>query len=223
MRNHGFVGRLSTTGALAIAWSSQLCFFTLGTPLAAQVLLPASPRPGVPRLLHESDILFRGPVDPQANPSGLTGGIASRVPESSAELKVSVDELRHPLTRKARSALATVLGYAERGEHEKAIATLEQAMAKIRELRPYAHQILGVEYMRVGRAPEAIAELAEAVDLFPHDAAAHSNLAVSLCMTGQMNRAEQEARLALYLDPLAHSAQVLLSDIEETKARHAAR
>ncbi|HEV2200998.1 MAG TPA: tetratricopeptide repeat protein [Bryobacteraceae bacterium] len=153
------------------------------------------------------------------DPVSFDASPVSQTPEPNVEPKVSVDELRHPLTEKAQRLLAAALAYADKGEHGKAIATLREGMAKVRALVPYAHSVLGVEYLRLGQTAEAIPELAEAATLFPHDAMAHANLAVSLCMTGQMDRAEREARLALYLDPASHSAQVVLGDIQEAKAR----
>ena len=139
-------------------------------------------------------------------------------PPSSGEPKVSADELRHPMTGKARRVLATALGYAKKGEHWRAIATLREGMAKVRAVVPYAHGLLGIEYMRTGRDAEAVPEFTQAAGFFPHDAAVHSNLALSLCVTGQLDSAEREARMALYLNPNLYSAREIVRLIEESKA-----
>jgi tetratricopeptide (TPR) repeat protein len=219
MCSRGFIGRYSPAPSLAVALASFLFFFAPWAPVAAQMQIPGTVRPP---MMHadEFDVFFGRLENWHADAHSLNGPAAPQNPEPGVEPKVSVDELRHPLTEKARHLLAKALAYAGKGEHGKAIATLREGMAKVRALVPYAHGVLGVEYLRLGQTAEAVPELAEAATLFPHDAMAHSNLAVSLCMTGQTDRAEQEARLALYLDPDSQSAQVLLGDIEEAKARH---
>jgi tetratricopeptide (TPR) repeat protein len=133
--------------------------------------------------------------------------------------KVSVDELRHPLTGKARRVLLHALNYIQKGEHSQAIATLQEGMAKVHSIIPYAHSLLGIEYMRTGRTEEAVPEFAEAVSSFPHDPGMRSNLAVSLCAVGQLDRAEQEARMALYLDPQLGNAQEILRILDESRGK----
>ena len=171
---------------------------------------------------HEFDIaLARLAAETAAPVAGWSA--VSRSRESGAQSTISADQLRHPLTGKARRLLAAVFAYAENGEHAKAIAALQEAMAKAPAVVPYAHGVLGVEYVRLGRNAEAVPELVEAAALFPHDALTHSNLAISLCLVGQTGRAEQEARLALYLNPSLEAAQLLLHDIEEARDTRARR
>jgi tetratricopeptide (TPR) repeat protein len=223
MCNHGFIGRFLQAPSLAAALAPLLLFlFPPCSPMAAQMQIPGTVQPPT---MHadEFDVFFGRPEIWRADAASFNGAAAPQTSGTSMEPKVSVDELRHPLTEKARRLLATALAYVGKGEHRKAIATLREGMAKVRALVPYAHGVLGVEYLRLGQTAEAVPELAEAATLFPHDAMVHSNLAVSLCMSGQTDRAEREARLALYLDPESYPAQVLLSDIEEAKARQARR
>jgi tetratricopeptide (TPR) repeat protein len=134
---------------------------------------------------------------------------------------VSVDELRHPLTEKAGKLLLKAWNYAVKGDHFMAISTLKDNMFKVRELTPYAHGILGIEYLRMGQSTEALPELTQAASLFPHDATVHSNLALAYCMNREYERAEQEARLALYLEPTMSSAQEIMQIISEKKAQYA--
>jgi tetratricopeptide (TPR) repeat protein len=157
-------------------------------------------------------------MNPPYRAEGTVGFFKLPAPPATAP-KVSADELRHPLTEKARRVLAKALEYIRKGEHSRAIATLREGMAKVRAVVPYAHEMLGAEYLRTGRDAEAVPEFAEAASFFPHEAAAHSNLALSLCVTGQFDSAEQEVRLALYLDPNFNSAQEVARLIERSKAR----
>jgi len=77
--------------------------------------------------------------------------------------------------------------------------------------------------MRTGRVAEAVAEFTESAALFPHDAGNRSNLALSLLVTGQLDRAEQEIKVALYLDPTMPNAQEIAQWISEDRARVARR
>jgi tetratricopeptide (TPR) repeat protein len=135
--------------------------------------------------------------------------------------KVSADVLRHPISLKARRFLLKALAFAEKGEHTRAIATLKEGIQKERTLVPYSHGLLGTEYLRLGLAAEAMPEFVEDVRAFPHDATTHSNLALILCMASQFDRAEQEARIALYLDPTLSPAQEIMRIIVEDKAKMA--
>jgi tetratricopeptide (TPR) repeat protein len=186
-----------------------LIFFAAGCfPISAQM---SSGTLGYHWHIDEFDTMFeRGRFDGQGAPvldSAFPNQVATPAP---VETKVSVDELRHPLTERARRILAAAWRYAQKDEHARAISTLREGMAKVAALVPYAHALLGIEYLRTGRNAEAVPEFTEAVSLFPHDAVAHSNFGVALSVTGQFDRAEQEARLALYLDPALNSAQELL-------------
>ncbi len=146
---------------------------------------------------------------------------APRQAPDASELKISADELRHPLTDKARRILLKAWTYAKKGEHSSAIATMREGAAKVRSLIPYSHGFLGIEYVRTGRVQEAVPELKESTELFPHDAAGHSNLALSLCLTGELDGAEREARLALYLEPALTSAAEIVRIVEESKVNRA--
>lgn len=133
----------------------------------------------------------------------------------ASEFKISADELRHPLTDKGRRILLKAWNYSKKGDHSLAIATIREGVTRVRSLIPYSHGFLGIEYIQTDHAREAVAELKEFAELFPHDAPGRSNLALSLCLTGDLDGAEREAKLALYLEPTLYSAVEIVQAIEQ--------
>jgi Tfp pilus assembly protein PilF len=75
---------------------------------------------------------------------------------------------------------------------------------------PYIHSRLGTEYLKAHEYALAAPELEEAARLLPKEPAHHSNLAYLYQATGQMERAEKEARLAVELDHSNSKAHFLL-------------
>jgi len=134
-----------------------------------------------------------------------------REPEStpvSAE-KVSVAELRHQPTKKARRSAREAEKLAARGDHVRAAAALEKAIA----LDPQyiqAHGNLGAEYLVLHRYAEAVVELQRAVALDPAAAWLQSNLAMALWETGKPAEAEQWARHAVSIDGRNAKSRYLL-------------
>src|SRR5665213_2360357 len=82
-----------------------------------------------------------------------------RLASDASELKISADELRHPLTEKARRILLKAWTYAKKGQHSRAIATMREGAVKVRSLIPYSHAFLGIEYVQTGHVKEAVPEL----------------------------------------------------------------
>jgi tetratricopeptide (TPR) repeat protein len=207
MCNRRCVDRLRRVGfgrMALVMLSVSGCF-----PLAAQI--PG--RPAFGSHAGEFDAIFENHAMPDwAFPP-------RDIAQPSDPSPVSVDALRHPLNRKARRLLETALGYAESGEHARAITILQDGVAKIAAIAPYAHNVLGVEYLRTGRNAEAVKEFDEAATSLPHDAVVRTNFAVSLCITGQFTEAEREARLALSLDPSSASAQELMRMLKADESR----
>ncbi|MGD1073793.1 MAG: hypothetical protein ABSB15_27085 [Bryobacteraceae bacterium] len=222
MCNHSYIGRVSCTGRQVAAsslaarsriffWQALVLFIAFRWPLAAQ--FPNAPSFG----WHVDEFeAMANHLDAGETEIGYLKRASRRPP---AEAKVSADELRHPLTEKARRVLAKAWGYAKKGDHSRAITTLQEGMSKVRAVVPYAHEMLGIEYMRTDRDAEAVPEFAEAASFFPRDASVHSNLALALCVVGRFDSAEQEARMALYLDPTLQPAQEIARLIERSKAR----
>ena len=119
---------------------------------------------------------------------------------SSASLgTVSVEELRHPLSRRAERQLDQVQRDIRKGDHSAAIRKLtdleDDSSAKL-----VVAGMLGTEYLRLGRFGEAIPYLEYAARLQPSSPGNPSNLGYGLCAAGQAERCEEEVRAALSLD-----------------------
>src|SRR5581483_7041373 len=74
---------------------------------------------------------------------------------------------------------------------------------------PYAHAILGTEYLKEGQPRAAIPELEHAAGVLPM-AGIHSNLGYALCLTGQEKRGEHEFEEALRIDGNSAQARFLM-------------
>ncbi len=110
---------------------------------------------------------------------------------------VSVSELQHPLSGKARSLLLKAKVDLHEGKFDDAMAILESA-AKQPSAIPYIPGLRGAAYLLHGNIDDAVPELENAVRLFPV-AANYSNLGFAHLLKGDVNQAEQELRHALSL------------------------
>jgi tetratricopeptide (TPR) repeat protein len=124
-------------------------------------------------------------------------------PSAAADLKggalVSAEELRHPVSKKGQKLLEKAQRFAQAGNHSKAIEELNLAVQEP-SAAPYAHGILGTEYLKLFQVTEAIQHLEEAIALMPKFAAHHSNLGYALCLLGQTEQGLKEIETALSLD-----------------------
>ena len=136
----------------------------------------------------------------ERNPANYSGGPAI----------VSADELRHPVSNKARRALENAQRKGDSGDHSAAIEDLIKALIKYPTSAPYAYNLLGREYIECGDYVQAEESFEVATKLMPHQAAHHSNLGLSLAFLGQWDRAEQEVRKALQLDHANAKAKQIL-------------
>jgi hypothetical protein len=169
MCNYRCIDRLGRTRLFRAprlsVWLPALVFYAASClPLSAQIWH-----------VDEFDVMFDHKGAERGGTSAFDDAFRERrIAPPSVEPKVSVDVLRHPLTGKARRLLGTALRSVLKGDHAGAISALREGMAKIPAVVPYAHAMLGVEYLRAGQAAEAVPELTEAAVLFPHDAVVHS-------------------------------------------------
>lgn len=130
--------------------------------------------------------------------------IEIRLPQTSnkpgpATGTVSVRELKHPLTGKAKKLLLEARKASEKGEYLKAVDLLRGTMNDEAAV-PFARMNIGVAYIRAGQPVNAIPELQEAVRLMPDDAVARTNLAYALLLANRAGAAEAECRKAIQLD-----------------------
>ncbi len=139
------------------------------------------------------------PYAPQAPQAG--------VPPAGGDT-VSVQQLRHPLSRKARGLLNKAESLLRHGQRDKGKQELAEAI-KEPSAAPYAHAMLGTEYLRDGQAHQAIPELETAARSLPF-AGVHSNLGFAFCLTGDIQRGRQEFQQALSLDGNSVKARFLL-------------
>jgi Tfp pilus assembly protein PilF len=138
-----------------------------------------------------------------------------QLPESplpNGAATVSADRLQHPLTKKGARMIRAAQAYAESGDHSKAIEELKHALNEPSAV-PYAHSILGTEYLKTREPVLARREIELALQILPHDPALHSNLGYALWMTGDPEKGEREVRKALDLDHNNATAQRLLGYI----------
>jgi tetratricopeptide (TPR) repeat protein len=125
---------------------------------------------------------------------------------------VSADQLRRPLSTKAAKLLRQAQSYGSGGDHDRAIEELNRALKEPSAI-PYAHAMLGVEYLKTAQVGPAIEQLELASQMLSHDASIHSNFAYALFLTGDLDRAEREVRRALELDSGNKGAQLVLGYI----------
>ena len=138
---------------------------------------------------------------------------------------VSADVLRHPLSSKGRRMFEKAMHFAEMGDHHAAIDGLRDALAKCPADAPYAHNLLGLEYIETREYTEAKESFAEAARLMPRESSNHSNLGLSLAIVGDWETAEKEERRALQLDKSNSRARVILDAllVRKRKATDAKR
>ena len=130
--------------------------------------------------------------------------------DASGPATVSADVLRHPLSSKARRLFEKAMHFAEMGDHHTAIDGLRDALVKCPGDAPYAHNLLGLEYIEAHQYTQAKDSFAEAARLMPRESSNHSNLGLSLAIVGDWETAEKEERRALQLDKSNLKARVIL-------------
>jgi tetratricopeptide (TPR) repeat protein len=190
----------------------------LGFPAKAQSMSPFAH--GISHMPGEAS----GPAETPLGCNDASMNAASACRESAYEFDtstpapsnnrggaISADELRHPLSGKARRALQKVMTVIQAGDHARAVEQLREVV-KIPSAAPYAHSLLGQEYLQLGKTIAALPELEEAVRLLPSDVPDRADLGLALLVTGDTQRAEQELRHALQMDPNNVQTKVVLGE-----------
>lgn len=123
--------------------------------------------------------------------------------------KLAVDRLRDDELRELRDSLSLIQGSSSAIKYINPL-TLERLQSRIRDLekerqrpstRPFqtpaeVSLALGSAYFRSGALEDAEREYRAAIDVNPKLGEAHNNLAVVCMMTGRLDEAEQEVKLA---------------------------
>lgn len=125
---------------------------------------------------------------------------------------VSVEELRHPLSRRAEHMLVQVQRDVRKGDHLAAIRKLTDLQDEVSAERVVAG-MLGAEYLALGRFGEAAPYLETAARLQPNLPGNHANFGYALYAIGQVERGEAEVRAALLLDANFPQARYLMGVI----------
>jgi tetratricopeptide (TPR) repeat protein len=97
---------------------------------------------------------------------------------------------------------------------------LRKTLAKYPDSGAYVYSLIGVEYLKTSRIPEAVDALEQAVQLLPHDASNHANLGLAWYAEAQYDRAELELKRALDLDPHYKMATQVLGMLATAKNTH---
>jgi tetratricopeptide (TPR) repeat protein len=134
---------------------------------------------------------------------------------------VSVRQLQHPLPARSKKIFQAAEKASAAGDYLRQIEILRSAL-KDEAAAPYARMNIGVAYLRAGQAARAVPELQVAARLIPEDAAAHSNLAYSLLLTGRLEPAEAECRRALELNRNSAKARWVMGSILLNEGSHEA-
>ena len=153
------------------------------------------------------------PLLEESRPMGPGNSMVLRLPEEKTNKPgsgiVSLQELQHPVPKRAIRAALDAERYSQAHDTAKAIAMLEQAV-KIAPCYRDGHSNLGVQYARAGRFAEALAQFHFALDIGPPNALIYSNLSLALLTLKQFRDGEEFARKALALEPENAKAQKLL-------------
>jgi tetratricopeptide (TPR) repeat protein len=158
---------------------------------------------------HGSPDPFRGPLLSASGDASLDAFPPIVSNPRPIEGLVSIDELRHPVSKKARQEAYDAQRLARANKISKAIAKLEDAI-RIDPLYRDAHLNLGVQYAMLGRVAEARAQFQKALDIGPPVAAIYFDLALSSARLREFSDAEKYARKTLDLDPNHKLAQAVL-------------
>ena len=125
---------------------------------------------------------------------------------------VSVEQLKHPLSKQVRKLLAAGHRLAKEQHYGEAVARFQEA-AKDAPDCMQVHAELGMAFSRMGAWDDATAEYRTAVALEPRNSMLHSNLGAALAATDRIDEAEREAQVALKMDSANPRAHYVLGSI----------
>jgi tetratricopeptide (TPR) repeat protein len=151
------------------------------------------------------------------------GEISIRLPkrpssENSAGGTVSVRDLQRRIPPKAFRAFTAAQRDAASGDRVKAVRDLELAIRLYPEYAD-AMENLGVQYIRMGRYPEALEQFEKALATGESSAAMYANLGYGYYVTGRLQEAEKAVRQALTLDDHYARGHYLLGSLLALRVR----
>ena len=146
-------------------------------------------------------------IDRTSSPLALL--LPTRAASQPVNGTVSVQQLAHPVPKKAYKAFVEAQRYQDPQDTPRAIAKLEEATRIDPDFRD-AHINLGARYARTGRNAEALAEFQRALRIGPPNALVYTGLAWASLSLALNEEAEGYARKALALSPKDAKAHVVL-------------
>lgn len=123
---------------------------------------------------------------------------------------ISVKRLAHKPPKQALKLLDKGQKESSKGDTQKAIADLEEAVKIDPELLE-AHNSLGAAYIRSREFGKAVEQFRQAVKIDPSVCIAQTNLALALMLTNQNEEAERAARRAVELDGTSPRSRYMLA------------
>jgi Flp pilus assembly protein TadD len=148
--------------------------------------------------------------------AALLALVAAATAEQPAQRSnvVSIDFLRHPVAPRIRKLILRAIDAMDSGDHETAIAQLQETLSKYPESAPYVHNLLGIAYVKTDRFKAAVSSLEQAVALLPTDAMTHYNFGLALVCDGDYDRAAREIQRAVELDPGNRTMRARLNSLQ---------
>lgn len=185
----------------------------LVSPAAAQVVPPRADN--FPLDISGIAPEANGPLYPPTANERAAASVGTVVFARPVETKpgvVSVNELKHPLSKEGERRLKDADADLRAGRRQEGLRKL-QVTLEDPSTRGHARAMLGTEYLRQGQLQSALENLTEAARLLPGSAAVRSNLGNTLCHLGFLEQGEDELRQALALNPGLTGTRYLLGII----------
>jgi tetratricopeptide (TPR) repeat protein len=143
-------------------------------------------------------------------PPGLDAN--SRANDHGSDGTVSVTQLMHPPSKRAKQAYDRAGRLSGEGRYAEATVELQTAVSLAPEFAE-AHNNLGVRYLMTGRYAEALAQFEAVTQIAPARASGYLNLGWTLLRMGLLADAERAARRAVSLNGASSKAHLLLGSI----------
>ena len=162
----------------------------------AVVLLPHGDK-NLGKVPAGHQIAFRSRRDPIGN---LVADAVVMAPDDPRWTQAEFDGAFRTDQDHADAYFSRGLAAAAKGDHERAMADLSQAIGKDPKLSA-AYDARALSLMQLGRLDQALGDSARAVAMAPDDAGVHNNRAMILCAAGRTDDGMAAFDAALRVDP----------------------